>query len=394
VLRPGLTGHSQVGYTGGRQLAKRRDTVVIGAGQNGLAVGYQLKRRAVDFVIIDGCERVGDSWRRRWDSLVLFTWAEYNGLPGWGFPADRNTLPTKDQVADYCEAYANKFALPIELGVGVERVTRAGEGFVIETDGETYEADNVVVATGSFRAPRIPDFAGELDDSIVQLHTSEYQKPGDLGDGGDVLVVGAGSSGSQIAIELAAARSGAVYLSGPDVGELPPLKAKILKALGLLKFAYTRPRSHFLGNKLYQKATGGGYPLILFTYKDVVGAGVERLPRTVGVKNGKPLIEGGGEPLDVSAVVWATGYRPSFSWIDLPVFDRAGFPRHVRGVVDEAPGLFFMGLIFQYSLSSQLLMGAARDSEFVADALVARSSKQPITESQPVAVKSSTGSLN
>lgn len=366
-------------------MAKRRNTVVIGAGQSGLATGYQLKKRGVDFVIIDGCERVGESWRKRWDSLVLFSWADFNCLPGWDFPADSSHLPGKDEVADYLEAYAEKFELPIDLGVKVKSVDRKGEGFEITTEGETYEADNVVIATGSFQEPVTPAFASELDDSIVQMHTSEYQNPSSLPESGDVLVVGAATSGSQIAMELAEAREGNVYLSGPDVPALPTGKARILKALGVLRFAYGRPRTHFLGKMLYKKATNGGYPLILFTYKDVLRTGVQRLPRTAGVKDGKPLIEGQSEPLEVGTVLWATGYRPNYSWVNMPIFESSGLPRHERGVVKEIPGLYFMGLVFQYSLSSQLMMGADRDSEFVAEALVARSSEDVVHASEPVA---------
>jgi putative flavoprotein involved in K+ transport len=348
---------------------ERVNTLVIGGGQAGLVTGYHLGQRGVNFAILDGAPRVGDSWRRRWDSLRLFTWAYMNELPGMPFPGGvKMHLPSKDELADYLEQYAAKFSLPVRLGFQVKHLTRDGDRYVVSSaSGDRFEADNVVVATGPFQKPRIPGFAAELDPSIAQLHSSAYRNPGQLRDG-DTLVVGAATSGSDIAMELAASRR--VYLSGPSVEVFPRSKQKVLRRL--IPWVYSRPRTSFIGKKLFAKVRGGGHPLIGYTYKEVTRTGVVRMPRVSGVREGRPVLED-GKVLDVANVLWATGYDIDFSWIDLPVFESDGYPRHLRGVVEEEPGLYFVGLIFLHSLSSQLLMGVGRDTRHVTDELVRRS---------------------
>lgn len=346
---------------------ERLHTVVIGAGQNGLAVGYHLARQKLDFVIVDGAAQVGDSWRNRWDSLRLFTWAYFNNMPGMDFPAPKMYLPTKDETAAYLETYAEKFALPIRMGVKVKRVSRQGERYIVDAGAQRFEADNVVIATGPFQTPRTPPFASELDPSIVQLHSAAYKNPGQLRDG-DTLVVGAACSGSEIGIELAKTRR--VFLAGRSVDSIPPGKQKIIRPL--IPFVFGRPQNSFIGKKLFAKARTSGHPLIGFSYKNVLASGVERTPRVAGIRDGKPYLDD-GRVLDVANVIWSTGYRPDFSFVDLPVFEPDGYPRHKRGVVEEEPGLYFVGLIFLHSLSSQIFLGTKRDTKHVAENLIRRS---------------------
>ena len=195
-----------------RTLEQRVETIVVGGGQAGLSVGYQLARRGLPFVILDAGDRVGDSWRGRWDSLRLFTPARYDGLAGMRFPAPRHSYPTKDAMADYLESYATRFDLPVRLGVRVDRVARNGTGFVVTAGERRLLADNVVVAVGSWQRPRVPDFAAGLDPAVVQLHSAAYRNADQLQDG-HVLVVGAGNSGAEVALDVA--RSGRqVWLSG------------------------------------------------------------------------------------------------------------------------------------------------------------------------------------
>ena len=198
---------------------ERIQTVVIGAGQAGLSTGYYLARRGLPFVILEANPRVGDSWRRRWDSLRLFTPARFDGIAGMPFPAPPHSFPTKNEMADYLESYAARFALPVRTGVDVRRLSREGDRYRIETDGPVFEAEHVVVAMATFQRPKVPPFAGELDPGIVQLHSSEYRHPGQWRPG-SVLVVGAGNSGSELAME--AARDGRqVWLAGRDTGHVP-----------------------------------------------------------------------------------------------------------------------------------------------------------------------------
>src|ERR671911_1375008 len=198
--------------------SERFETVIIGGGQAGLAVGFHLAREERSVLILDASERIGDSWRKRWDSLRVFTPARYNGLPGWPFPAPGWSYPTKDEVADYLELYAARYRLPVRTGIRVDGLSREDSGYVVTAGMSRYEADNVVVATGGYQAPRIPGFASELDPHIVQLHSSQYRNPSQLGEGG-VLVVGAGNSGAEISLELAP--SHATWLSGPHRGHVP-----------------------------------------------------------------------------------------------------------------------------------------------------------------------------
>ena len=185
------------------------DVLVIGAGQSGLAIGRQLQQRGRTFLIVDAEPETGHVWRSRWDSLTLFTAARYSGLPGLPFPGDPDSYPTKDAVVQYLRRYATTFDLPIRHNTLVTRVTRDGAGFTVHTDGETFHATQVVVATGPFQLPVIPAVASAIGPSIVQLHSSDYRNPEQL-PAGPVLVVGAANSGLQIAAELHRTRPVAV----------------------------------------------------------------------------------------------------------------------------------------------------------------------------------------
>jgi putative flavoprotein involved in K+ transport len=353
----------------------RVETVVIGAGQAGLATGYHLARRGRDFVILDAVERVGDNWRCHWDSLRLYSPARAAALPGMRFPAPPASYPTKDEMADFLETYASTFQLPIRTGVRVRRLSFQDGKYLVTTDGPSYLCDNVVVASGTFgRTPYVPDVAGELDPGIVQLHSSAYKNPGQLRPGG-VLVVGASHSGGDIAFEAGTAGH-PVVLSGRIHGEVPfhldrrPARVIFPVLFFLAKHLLTLRTP--LGRKLRPEIRAHGGPLIRVKRADLTRAGVElAAERTVGVRDGLPVLEG-GRALEVANVVWCTGFRQDFSWIDLPVTGPDGWPLEVRGVVPSSPGLYFVGLAFQYSFASMLVGGAGRDAEHVAEHLCAR----------------------
>src|SRR5580765_8524586 len=276
----------------GNSGAEGIETVIVGGGQAGLAVGRELAMRGQHFVILDGNERIGDTWRRRWDSLRLFTPARYDGLPGWRFPAPGWSFPTKDEMADYLEAYATRFELPVRTGVSVERISRRGERFVVAAGDERFDADRVIVASGAHRIPRIPAFASELDPRIVQLHSSEYRRPSQLQEGG-VLVVGVGNSGAEIAFELARTRP--TWLAGKQAGEVPvrhgSLAARfvlpVIRFLGHHVLTMRTP----IGRKVGPTFAANATPLIRVKSKDLAAAGVERVPRVVGARDGLPVLE-------------------------------------------------------------------------------------------------------
>jgi putative flavoprotein involved in K+ transport len=348
------------------------DTIVIGAGQAGLAVGRFLAAHKVSFTILDGAARVGDAWRQRWDSLCLHSPAGVSGLPGLPFPAPPRSFPHKDQVADYLERYAAHFRLPVETEVRVMRLARApdGVGYEITTAARTYRARHVVVATGTYQRPHTPAFAAELDPAIVQVHTAAYRNPAQI-PAGRVLVVGAGNSGAEIAIELArAGRS--VRWSGRDTGRVPARALSRIFGLHLywwLLGHIMHVRSP-IGRCLRSRMLERGTPLIGYGRDRVTDAGAIAVPRIAGVSGGRPRLDD-GRVLAVRAVVWATGYRPAFEWIELPIFDDAGRPRHDRGVVAAAPGLYFCGLFFQSALTSSLLGGVGADASRIANLIAA-----------------------
>ena len=349
------------------------DTVVIGGGQSGLSVGYHLAKQRRPFVILDAHDRVGDAWRRRWDSLVLFTPARFNGLPGLRFPAARDKFISKDEMADYLESYAARFELPVRGGMKVERLSRQGDRFVITTQHRTFLANNVVVAMASSQVPWRPAFAKDIDPSIVQLHSKEYRNRAQL-QGGTVLVVGAGNSGADIAMEMVPDRP--TVMAGKEAGHVPfrietfiarHLLVSVVRFVGHRVLTVRAP----IGRKVRSLLLGHGTPLVRVKPKDLVAAGVERVGRVAGVRDGLPLLED-GRVLDVANVIWCTGFRPGFSWIDLPILGDRQMPVHERGIVAGEPGLYFVGLEFLYSATSETVTGMQRDAKRIAKHLASR----------------------
>jgi putative flavoprotein involved in K+ transport len=350
------------------------ETIIIGGGQAGLSVGYHLAQRGLPFVILDAGKQIGDAWRKRWDSLRLFTPARYNGLPGMPFPAPGHYFPTKDEMADYLEAYATHFKLPVRTGVRVDRLSRQDGRFMLAAGDLRFEADNVVVAMANYQSARMPGFAQELDPGINQLHSSAYRNPSQLqGDG--VLIVGAGNSGSEIALEVA--REHPTWMSGRDTGHLPfridGVVGRTLLVPLVLRLLFHRvlTTNTPLGRKVRHKFTSQGGPLIRVKPNDMAAAGIARVPRVVGVRDGLPVLED-QRVLEVTNVIWCTGFHPGFSWIDLPVFGEKGEPVHERGVVVSEPGLYFIGLHFLYAASSAMIHGVGRDAEHIVKSIALR----------------------
>lgn len=352
------------------------ETLIIGAGQAGLSTGYHLQRMGREFLIVDGNARIGDNWRRQYDSLTLFTPAKADGLDGLPFPGDRWHFPTKDEMADYLELYAVTLDLPVRMQTRVERLTRDGERFAADLNGHRITCDNVVIATGTFgRTPYVPAFAAELDPRIRQLHSSEYRRPDQLPDG-RVLVVGASHSGLDIGYELGAARSTTVV--GPARGKVPlEWGTRGLRlAFPLIEFAFNHvlTRRTPMGRKTMSKIRHHGAPQLRVKRHHLEERDVEWIEDHIaGVSpEGLPQLAD-GRTFDVATVVWATGFRQAFDWVDLPLEVRDGWPSEYRGVVDGVPGLFFCGLAFQYAFASGEMNGVGRDAAYVARKIAARS---------------------
>ena len=359
--------------------------MIIGGGQAGLSTGYHLAKRGLPFVILDANERIGDAWRRRWDSLRLFTPARYDGLPGWPFPAPAWSFPTKDEVADYLEAYAARFDLPVRTGIHVDGLSREAGRYVVVAGDRRFEADQVVVASGAYQRPRVPAFAPDLDPSIVQLHSSEYRDPSQLRDGG-VLVVGAGNSGAEIALEVS--RGHRTWLSGRHPGHEPFRPGsrwdRLLTPVIWSMFSHVLTVRTPVGRMVRHKVRCRGIPLARVRPKDITAAGIERVPRTVGVRGGLPVLDDGRD-LEVTNVIWCTGFAPDFTWIDLPVSRRrrspGARPRHRR--IRARPVL--RGAVFLYALASSLVGGVGRDAEHIVEHIASsrQNGRRDASEVQP-----------
>jgi putative flavoprotein involved in K+ transport len=349
-------------------MSARREVIVVGGGQAGLAIGHYLAEQGRNFVILEAASEPAAAWRERWDSLVLFTPVRRDSLPGKPFPGAPDHYPTRDEVVAYLEDYARE--LPVELNSRVTAVRQTGDGYVVEVEGDrSHEADQVVIATGPFQVPVIPAIAERLDPGVVQLHSTEYRNPDAL-PSGRVLVVGGGNTGFQIAEELAASRQ--VHLSiGSRQVPLPQRFLgrdlfRYLEALGLMrKNVETR-----LGSRMQHRDF-----LIGSTPRSIRRRGVQLHPRAVDAA-GSEVTFSDGERLSVAAVVWATGFHVDHTWIDAPVFDESGRARHRRGVT-AAPGLYFLGLQWQYTRGSALLGWVKEDAQHVAEQIAAHHRSSP-----------------
>lgn len=379
-----LTGPSDLGVRGFRPgptpdtsgRTERFETVIVGGGQAGLATGYHLAQQGRDFVILDDNAEVGDNWRNAWDSLRLFTPARYSRLPGMRFPLAPHAFATRDEMAAYLRAYAERFELPVRSRVAVDGLRRAAggrSGYVVTAGDRRFEATNVVVATGPQHLPHVPGFAHELDPAITQLHSSEYRNPSRLRPG-RVLVVGASHSGPDIALEVAAEHP--TTLSGPYRGEIPidiegrPARV-IVRLLWFVANHVLTVRTP-MGRKLRPEVRAHGGPLIRVKAKHLEERGVQHVDaKTVAVRDGLPVLAD-GTVVQAANVIWCTGFRLDFAWIDLPIVGDDGYPLERRGVAPSASGLYFVGLPFQRSFASMLIGGVGRDAEYVASRIASR----------------------
>lgn len=345
------------------------DVLVIGAGQCGLALSRELRIRGIEHRILERHTAPGDVWRNRWDSLRLFTPAKFSSLPGMRYPGSRRYCPTAKEFADYLDDYADAIAAPLKLHETVAHAAWEPDiGFTVRTANSSgpkqWHANRLVIATGGHDVPAVPAIASTLAAHIQQLHTSNYHRPEDLR-GQRILVVGAGASGVQLGVELA--RAGReVTVAGKPTASIP---AGLLAVAGGAWFAFLHhvaTRDTPIGRKIAKQAIGHGAPLIGISASELQRQHVHRAPRLTGAVDGQPqFADGSVRPVD--AVLWATGYRPGIDWIHGLGMDAHGIPANNRGVSLTVPGLAFLGLPFQYGLTSTLIGGAGRDAAYLAD---------------------------
>ncbi|NND07959.1 MAG: NAD(P)-binding domain-containing protein [Saprospiraceae bacterium] len=353
----------------------RKDTIVVGGGQAGLATGYHLTRHNIDFAILDARQRTGDSWRERWDSLRVFTPARYCSLPGMPFPGPDSRCPYKDEVADYLETYAQHLELPLYHNMRIDKLSRVDDHFVLKSGRKRIEANNVIVAMSGYQHSVKPDFAKKLRPEIRQIHSGVYKNPSQYRPGG-VLVVGASDSGCEIAMEAVATHE--TWLSGRHPGHVPfAIDGMFGKLIGV-RLVIGLAFHHFLsldtpvGRRVRPKLVGSTGPNVRLHPKHIRKAGIQRIPKIINVDDGLPVPEGCG-PMDVQNVVWCTGFRPNFEWIDIESVKNRKHPKdppHQSGIMTDEAGLYFVGLFFTHALSSSLLRGVSRDAKRVVNHLV------------------------
>lgn len=347
------------------------DVIIVGAGQSALSMGYFLKKTKLSFLILDKGSRVGDTWRNRYDSLVLFTPRSYSSLPGLSLEGNPNGFPTKDEVADYLEYYVQFFKLPIRMNTNITRIIKEGSLFRLFSEHESFTARNIIIATGSYQYPNIPSFSKEIDKDIMQVHSSQYKNQSQL-NSGSVLVVGGGNSGSQIALDLSHTRE--TYLSiSHDIQYLPLTIARRsifwwLDKLGILK----ADNKSSIGRKLQRKGD------LLFgdeLKKSIKTNKVKIKPRAIDVREKNEILFQDMTNLKVNNIIWATGFIQDFNWIDIPgLLNSYGTINHIRGITN-IKGLYFLGLPWQHRRGSSLLLGVGDDAEYLYQNILATNFK-------------------
>jgi putative flavoprotein involved in K+ transport len=351
--------------------ARRVGTAIVGGGQAGLATAHWLAEAGLDCLVLEARERIGEQWRERYDSLRLFTPARVDGLPGAPYPGPGSAFPTGRELGDYLESYAAALGDRIRTGVRVASVEADdGGGFRLATSAGELVAENVVITTGADAIPRIPEVAGALDPGIRQMHSSRYRNPSQLLPG-PVLVVGAGTSGADLALEAVQAGH-ETWLSGRHPGEIPGserVRGPVFWFLANYVLTLRTP----IGRKAAPKIRTGSAPLVRTKRADLDAAGVRRVAaRTVGAVDGRPQLDD-GTVLDVANVLWCTGYAHDYSFVRPAVLGTDGYPLQTDGAAEGVPGLFFAGLVFQRGFYSHLVGGVGKDAKAVADMIAARS---------------------
>ena len=336
------------------------DVIIIGAGQAGLSMGYHLKKSNLSFLILDKANEIGEVWRNRYDSLTLFSSREYSSLPGMTFKGSKDEYPTKDEVADYLSSYAVKFSLPIQFSTVVQKLQKNKDIFLLSTNQGIYTSRNIIVATGAFQTPLVPDFSKFLSSNVSQIHSSQYKNQSQLNEG-SVLVVGGGNSGAQIAVELSIKRK--VYLSvGKKIKYLPQKIGNKdifwwFDKLGVLKAnIYTK-----IGQFLSKRPD----PIFGYKLKSLIKNGkIDLKSRTQSINDDFINFEDDTR-IKVNNVIWSTGFKPDYSWIEIEnIVDVKDYPNHKRGVT-SVKGLYFLGLPWQFRRGSALLYGVGSDAEYL-----------------------------
>lgn len=348
------------------------DTIVIGAGQTGLAMGYYMKQHTGNFLILDKGTEAGASWANRYDSLQLFTPRRYSSLPGLQLPGEPEGFPSKNEIASYLKAYEREFDLPVQYDTEVTRLTKNSNGFSVATNKGSFQAAQVVVATGPFQTPYTPSVSSALDPRVFQCHSADYRNPDQLLEG-NVLIVGGGNSGAQIAVELAGFKETFLAVSHP-------LRFFPLSLAGKSSFWWfdkmgilSASAGSVLGRTLQKKSD----PIFGSELKQAIRDGRIQLRGRVRDGKGSTIRFADTSTLAVDNIIWATGFKTDYSWIRIEGGLTGNAPQHERGV-SPISGLYFLGMPWQHRRGSGLLQGVGDDAAYVLDQLLATSTRRSV----------------
>ncbi len=339
-----------------------KDYIVIGAGQAGMSISYYLSKNESDFLVVDANKEIGAPWLKRWDSLKLFTATEYNHLPGLEFPHPKGYYANKHDVANYLKAYVDKFSIPIDFDQKIKGLKKVDDYFILESENKTYKAKNVIIATGPFHTPFTPKFHQKIASDVIQIHSENYKSPNQLQDG-DTLVVGAGDSGVQILDEIAGTGKKVYFSGNTNIKSIPQeILGKTLwwwfSKIGFLSVN----KYSWIGKKL----SSSGQPIIGTDVKSLFKMpNVECVGRSLDANQEKIVFEK-KEISSIKNILWATGFKPNFNWIENLKLDEDNYPKNYRGVSD-IEGLYFLGLPWLYTRGSATLGGVKKDAKYLND---------------------------
>ncbi len=344
------------------------DFIVIGAGQAGMAISYYLTQNKKDFLVLDANKEIGAPWLKRWDSLQLFTATEYNNLPGLDFPHPTGYYANKYDVANYLKSYAEKFKIPIDFNQKIKGLKKVDDYFILDSEDKTYKAKNVIVATGPFHTPFTPSFHTKISPEVTQIHSENYKSTNQL-QKGDTLVVGAGDSGVQILDEIAATGNKVYFSGNTNISSIPQ------EFLGKTLWWWFSKIGFLSVNKyswIGKKLSTGTQPIIGTDVKTLFKRpNVECVGRSLDASNDKIVFEK-KEINTIKNIIWATGFKPNFNWIENVALDKDNYPKNFRGISD-IEGLYYLGLPWLYTRGSATLGGVKKDAEYLNNVILDKS---------------------
>lgn len=339
------------------------NTIIIGGGQAGLSVARYLKEKGIDYIVLDKEKEIGASWKNRYDSLVLDSFAKYSKLENFPFQGNQKRQPTKDEVAEYLKSFAEFYDIKPVFDTEVYSIEKEGDDFIIKTNKDTYKSKSVVITTGPFNTPYIPEYAYFISTEIYQLHAKNYKNSSEI-PAGKILVVGGGNSGSEIAKELVENNRDIIFSFKGKLKSIPSSEFSqwIAYRLGIAHI----PQKSILGKivRWYTKGKAVGMDVGMLLKNDRLTCTGE----IIDIAPNGDILSTTAKIDKVSNIIWATGYKNDFSIIKIKEFDESLQNRGVSNI----PGLYLLNIRWQHSKSSSHLAGISKDAKYIANTIYKR----------------------